>query len=140
MAKSGKPRKTWVYAPSKQSPPPVPPELKREVEEKVNALVEQVLKPRYVSPPPENPQFNYIEDLYTKWYRSFFYLCARYCAAGPHSLGGNFEVRFARLRYAGDGRFDLAFMRHTGQWVELYEGLALDECLQTIREDVWFHP
>jgi len=65
MPKSAKSQKVWVYAPHKQAPPPVPAALKQEVEKKAKALVETVLKPHYVLPPPENPQFNYIEDIYT---------------------------------------------------------------------------
>lgn len=140
MPKSAKSQKRWVYAPRKKPPPKVPAELKREVEEKANALVETVLKPRYVPPPPEDPQFNYIEDLYTKWYRSFFYFCAQYRSAGPYALGGHFEARFARMRYAGAGLFDLAFMRYTDEWVEVYAGLTLDGCLASIRDDEWFQP
>ena len=140
MPKSVKSQKGWVYVPHKQVPPPLPAALKREVEEKANALVEAVLKPRHVPTPPENPQFNYIEDLYTKWYRSFFYFCAQYRSAGPHALGGHLESKFARMRYTGDGLFDLAFMRYTGEWVEVYAGLTLDACLASIRDDEWFHP
>ena len=38
------------------------------------------------------------------------------------------------------GRFNLAFMRHTGQWVELYDALTVDECLKAIQDDTWFVP
>jgi hypothetical protein len=31
-------------------------------------------------------------------------------------------------------------MRHTGQWVELYEALSVDECLKAIQHDPWFVP
>ena len=90
MPKSAKSQKVWVYAPHKQAPPPAPAALKQEVEKKAKALVETVLKPHYVLPPPENPQFNYIEDIYTKWYRSFFYFCGAIPPlAGPYALGGN---------------------------------------------------
>ena len=140
MPKSAKSQKSWVDAPRRQAPPPVPAALKWEVEEKANALVETVLKPRYVLPPPANPQFNYIEALYTKWYRSAFYFCAQYRSAGPYALGGHFETKFARMKYTGTGLFDLAFMRHTGEWVEVYAGLTLDACLASIRDDEWFHP
>ncbi|MEX1021295.1 MAG: hypothetical protein WDZ49_16660 [Litorilinea sp.] len=139
MPKSAKSQKGWVYVPRRPAPPTVPVALKREVEEKANALVEAVLKPRYVSP-PENPQFNYIEELGTKWYRSSFYFCAQYRSAGPYALGGQFETRFARMKYTGAGLFALAFMRYTGEWVEVYAGLTLDACLASIRDDGWFHP
>jgi hypothetical protein len=118
----------------------VPESLKREVAMRANALVESVLKPKYVQPPPEEPQFNYIEDITTKWYRSYFYFYALYRSAGLNALGGQFEAKFARMEYMGDGLFNLAAMRHTGQWLELFSGLSLDACLDTIRDDPWFQP
>jgi len=42
------------------------------------------------------------------------------------------------MRHDGGGKFDLAFMRHTGQWVELYQGQTVDQCLEAIRDDPWF--
>ena len=140
MPKSTKPQYGWVYAPRKQAPPPVPAALKREIEEKANTLVATVLRPRFVAPPPEDPQFNYIEELYTKWYRSYFYFCAQYRSAGPYALGGTFEAKFARLKYTGGNLFELAFMRYTGEWVEVYAGRTLDACLESITNDEWFHP
>lgn len=134
------PRKRWVYAPKKPAPPKVPEALKREVETKANALVASVLKLKHVQPPPEDPQFNYIEDLYTKWYRNYFYFCAQYRSAGPYALGGQFEVKFARLTYIDGGRFSLAAMRHTEEWLELFPDLTLDECLAAVRDDPWFQP
>ena len=91
-----KSQKRWIYAPRKQAPPAVPAALKREVQEKANALVETELKPLHVTPPPEDPQFNYIEDLSTRWRGGFFYFFALYRSAGPGALGGQFESEFAR--------------------------------------------
>jgi hypothetical protein len=110
------------------------------VETKANALVESVLKPQYVEPPPENPQFNYIVDITTKWYRSYFYFCSRYACPGPYALSPFFESKFARMEYIGDGLFNLAYMRYTGQWFEIFTELSLDACLASIRDDPWFHP
>jgi hypothetical protein len=44
------------------------------------------------------------------------------------------------MEYVGDNRFNLAYMRHTGQWWEVFQGLTLDECLKTIIEDGIFQP
>ena len=140
MPKTTKPKKMWVYAPKKPAPPKIPEPLKHEVETKANALVEAVLKPKHVQPPPEDPEFNYIEGLYTKWYRSFFYFCAHYIVAGPNAILPSFEHKFARLTYIGGGRFNLAAMRHTGEWMEIFPDLTLDECLAAVRDDPWFHP
>jgi hypothetical protein len=40
----------------------------------------------------------------------------------------------------GAGSFSLAFMRHTGQWLDLYSGLSVDQCLQAISDDPFFIP
>jgi hypothetical protein len=110
MPKTTKPKKMWVYAPQKPAPPKVPEALKREVETKANALVEAVLKPKHVQPPPEAPQFNYIEDIATKWVRSYFYFFALYRSAGPYALGGQFEIssrsiaRPGPMRWVGSSR------------------------------------
>ena len=121
-------------------PPKVPEALKREVETKANALVESVLKPLHVKEPGPDPQLNYIESLYTKWYHSYFYFCAHYIVAGPYAMMPSFEHKFARLTYIGGGRFSLAAMRHTEEWMEIFPDLTLDECLASIRDDPWFHP
>ncbi len=111
-----------------------------EVTSKASKLIETVLKPKHIQPPPENPRFNYIIDLYGKWYRSYLYFCCTYACPSPNALSPTFEVRFTRLEYAGNDRFNLAYMRHTGQWWEVYPHLSLDECLARIREEPLFHP
>jgi hypothetical protein len=58
----------------------------------------------------------------------------------PQRPLATFESKLARLLYVGPGRFNLAFQRHTGQWVEFYEGLPLQKCLEAIRDDPWFIP
>jgi hypothetical protein len=137
MAKQQKP---WGYSPRKVTTSQLQETLKREVTTKANELIETVLKPKHIQPPPENPQFNYIVDMYGKWYHRYFYFCATYCVPGPNATVPSFEAKFARMEYAGNNRFHLAFMRHTGQWVELYTGLSLDECLAAIRDDPFFQP
>jgi hypothetical protein len=80
------------------------------------------LKLKHLKPPPEDARFNYLVGVFA--------------CPGPNA----FESKLARLLYAGPGRFNLAFQRHTGQWVELYEGLPLQKCLETIRDDPCFIP
>jgi len=128
----------WAMSPRKTSPSPLPESLKMEVDTKANELIETVLKPKYIQPPPENPQFNYIVDIYGKWYRKAFYFCTQYRVAGPHAIEPSFEAKFARLQYAGNQRFHLSFMRYTDQWVQLYLDLTVDECIETIRDDPYF--
>src|ERR1700676_1150401 len=82
----------WAMYPRKTSTAPLPEALKMEVTTKANELIETVLKPKYVQPPPENPQFNYIVDIYGKWYHKAFYFCAKYCVPGPNAIVPDFEA------------------------------------------------
>src|SRR5437588_4489697 len=135
-----KQQKRWMYSPSKPTRPGVPESLKAEVTAKANELIDTVLKPTHIQPPPENPQFNYIIEIYGKWYHSDFYFCSKYCCPGPNAIAPDFEAKFIRMGYLGSNRFDLSFMRHTGQWVTLYSDLSLDECLAAIRDEPLFFP
>jgi hypothetical protein len=92
----------WAMYPRKTSTSPLPEALNMEVTTKANELIETVLKPKYIQPPPENPQF---------------------------------EAKFARMQYASNRRFHLSYMRYTGQWIQLYTDLTVDECIETIRDD-----
>ena len=79
-------------------------------------------------------------DLSTKWYRSYFYFCSRYPVSGPNAIVPFFDDKFARLEYIGGDRFSPSAMRHTGQWMEIFPDLSLDECLAAVRDDPWCHP
>ena len=137
MAKKGK---MWIYNPPRPSKPSVPETLKMDLEARANKLVAGALKPAHIKPPSPDERFNYIVDIYTKWYRHYFYFCAKYCCPGPTALMPFFEARFARLEYMGNGRFNLSYMRHTEQWWELYTELSVQECLAAIKDEPHFLP
>ena len=128
----------WWFHPHKTTSSPLPEALKAEVTTRANELIETVLKSRYVQPPPENPRFNYIVDIYGKWYRKAFYFCAKYQVAGPNPPEPYFEAKFARMQYAGEQKFHLSFLRYTGQWVQIYTYLTVDACLEAVRDDPYF--
>src|SRR5438105_9188941 len=107
-----KPKKRWIYSPPKPAKPSVPDALKAEVEAAGQALGEE-LRAKIVKPPPEDLQFNYLIDVWCKWYRSYFYFGGTYASPGPNALSPTFEVRFARMEYVGNRHFNLAYMRHT---------------------------
>ena len=135
-----KPRNPWEIGPQKKPKTSLPDSLKAEVEAKAAALIKNVLKPKHVLPPPKDGQFNYIIDIGAKWYRNYFYFFSTYACPGPNALSPTFEAKFARMEYLGFARFALYFMRHTGEWVGLYDALSVDESLKAIQEDPWFVP
>jgi len=133
-------QRIWMYSPKRPTRPPVPDYTRVEVEQKANALVEATIKPQNIKPPPAEPRFNYLVDVTTKWRGAYFYFIARYACPGPNALSPFFDTGFARMEYAGANRFNLAYMRHTGKWWEIYQDLSLDECLETIAEQPHFLP
>jgi hypothetical protein len=135
-----KPRKAWMFSPGKNPKTSLPGTLKDELDTKARQLIETVLKAKHVQPPPKDAQFNYITGITTKWLGSKCYFVSIYACPGPNAISPTFETKFARMEYVGDGKFALAFMRHTGQWAELCEGVTVDECMTAIRDDPWFVP
>ena len=135
-----RPKWSWVYTPGRDPRTKVSDALKAEVGRKAHALIETVLTSKYVQPPPKEPRFSYVTGLSTKWHGRFVYFVATYACPFPDAVSPTFEHSFARLEHTAAGRFNLAFLRHTGKWHELFAGLTLDECLERVRDDSWFQP
>ena len=135
-----KPSKIWVYSPPRRPKPRVSDDVKAEVDARARDLVENVLKPRAFEFHPPHPTFNYVTDVSIAWWRSYLYFVAAYCCPAPNCLSPSFEVRFTRMEYIGNRHFALAYMRHTGQWQEVFPDLSIDECFATIRDESLFWP
>ena len=133
-------KKVWVYKPPREPKPAVPESTGVDVERICNELVETVLKPDHIKPPPKDKKFNYLVDIYTKWYRNYFYFCSKYLCPHPDAISPSFEDKFARLEYVGKDRFNRSYMRHTGQWWNFSREITLDECIEAIKEMPHFTP
>ncbi len=131
MAKK-KPKAMWTWAPDRRTKPKVPDDLKKEVQTKANELVEKVLTPAYIKPPPEKAEWNYPTEIWTTWHGAFFYFGSTWASPGPDKIAPTFEVRFARMEYVGDRCFNLAYHRHTGKWCMIHPELTLGDCLELI--------
>lgn len=134
-----KQRKAWMSAPENTANESLPGTLKDEVEAKARELIENSLKPKHVEPLNEK-QFNYITDITFKWLGSKCYFVSVYACPAPNAILPSFETKFARMEYAGNDKFNLSFMRHTGKWVVLYDRRSVDECMKAIQDDPWFVP
>jgi hypothetical protein len=88
-----KPREAWNIRPSMKRVT-VSASLKAEVETKARDLIDNVLKPKHVLPPPAEAQFNYVTDIQAKWYRQYFYFVSIYACPGPNALFPTFESKF----------------------------------------------
>ena len=132
-------RYTWAPA-KKKSGIKVSDALKNETNAKADSLINNVLKPKYIKPPPEDNDFNYIVDIFSKWHGGYFYLYSKYNCPSPNAMAPSFNSNFARLEYIGGDKFNLAYMRHTGKWFEISFDLSLEECLDEIGNLPHFMP
>ena len=123
-------KKTWVYSPPRKPKPKMPDEVKQKLQKKADEIVEKILKPEYLKPVPEQLKINHLVDIYTKWYRNYFYVCSKY-KCPPGAISSSFESKFARMEYLDDNKFELSYMRHTGQWWPSATG-TMDDCLKDI--------
>jgi len=126
--------------PTKPAKPKISESLKSTVKSKADDFVESFLKPRFIKPPPKENQGNYAVDIFTKWHQRYFYFCSTWRSPAPDTLSVHFEVRFARLEYVEDDKFNLACTRYSGRWSEIFQDLTLDECIEEIKGDPLLQP
>ena len=139
MAKRKRLPKAWMSPSTRRLPKaPLPEGIKADVNAKAAKLVENVLKPKYVKPPPKKPRFNYIIDVWTNGLGSTLYFGTTYACPGPNAISPSFEAKFARMEHVGGGRFALSYMRHNDKWFRLFPSLTADECLDAIQNDWHF--
>jgi hypothetical protein len=133
-------KKQWIYSPPRTPKPKVPEATKQLVKQRFDELIELDLKPACIKPPPIDHDFNYLVDVFSKWYRSYFYICGTYNCPSPMAIRPSFEARFARFEYVGADQFNVAYMRHTEQWWEILQGLSLEDCLQEMKTNLLLQP
>jgi len=129
----------WVQTTKKLSKPKIPETTKQLVQQQFDRLIKTELKPTCVKPPTDH-DFNYLVDVFGKWYRNYFYVCGTYNCPSPRAISPTFEAKYARFEYVSADRFNIAYMRHTGQWWEIMQGLTLEECLKEAKENPLLHP
>ena len=70
--------------------------IKQEVNQKSGDLIENVLKPKHIQPPPTGHQLNYITDITIKWLGSKCYFVSIYACPGPNAISPTFETKFTK--------------------------------------------
>ncbi|MBY0481189.1 MAG: hypothetical protein K2Q21_07530 [Chitinophagaceae bacterium] len=65
-----------------------------------------------------NKKFNYVVDIYTKWYQTYFYFCKKYKSESENRIADEFETKFVRLEFISENNFNFSYFRHTdnGIW------------------------
>ncbi|MGG6294056.1 hypothetical protein ACQ4M4_06495 [Leptolyngbya sp. AN02str] len=135
-------KRKWIYAPSKakQPKPKVPEPTKALIQQQFDELIESCYKPRYLNPPRPDSSFSSLTDIFGKWYRNYFYICGMHTRSEDDESSQTQEFRFARYEYVGPDQFNIAYMRHTGQWWQIGSDRTLEQCLHEARINEILHP
>ena len=73
-----KQRKAWMFSAEKKPKASLPGTLKDEVDTKATDVIENVLKPKHIQPPPEGSRLNSMVDIKRKWLGSKCYFISVY--------------------------------------------------------------
>lgn len=132
-------QKQWLPITRTPRPPPVPDPEKQAVIAACEAFIRDVLKPRFLPRITPN-EFNYVIDIHGAWAAGRYRFMRRYRSGMPHNAGEEFNAPFARIDRMGADRFDIHWMRHTGNWWRLHIGVTLIEALRLLETDEVLHP
>ena len=132
-------RRQWTKA-VRRTGHALPENEKRAIGQACEALIEKVLKPRYVPEVRPSEEFNYAIGIYGKWHGNKYRLIQRYRSDHEDAIAPEFDWPFARLEYVGRDRFDLAYFRHTEQWHTVHRGVSLAQALSLLETDGIFQP
>lgn len=113
---------------------------KHAVDQACKALIEGVLKPRFLPEIRPSEQFNYPVDIFGKWHGGKYRFIQRFRSDREDALESEFDSSFARLEYVSRDCFHLAYFRHTGQWWTVHRGVTLAEALSLLETEGIFHP
>ncbi|MBA6224742.1 hypothetical protein H4J51_03320 [Colwellia sp. MB02u-18] len=130
--------KNWQISTSKTVKEKITNAMKNEVSKIACDLIDNTLKPKHIKPELNNPSFNKLVDIFIKWRGSSLYFYAKYKSCGEDAISPIFETKFARLVYAGEDKFNLSYMRHNEQWLNLHSNFTGLECCNAIEYEPYF--
>lgn len=119
----------WVFSPTANEA------QKLAITKDFEPILEELKK--NLQPLPEPQQFNHCIDVFSKWHRNYFYIMQKF-KTGSNAIVDFFDYGIARLEYYGEGKFNLAYFRHTGQWLTVNENISTEDAKKAILGDPWF--
>jgi hypothetical protein len=116
---------------------------KEEIAGRCERFIAEVLKPRFL-PEIRPTEFNYPVDIKGRWRGSRYSFIQRYRSGQAHNLGEEWDSAFTRLDHVEDAiagpRFNIMWMRHTGEWWLLHREVALDQAFELIATEELLWP
>jgi hypothetical protein len=131
-------KRKWIYVLEKPAKQKASSAFMEIVDKSVATFIETTLKP-YYSLEESSDKVRRIVNIYAKWHQQhFIHFLAEFHDTSPNAIHQYYKDPFARMAYMGDERFNLAYMRHTGQWWDKYQNISLEDCLDAIKTDDFF--
>jgi hypothetical protein len=130
-------KKVWTFSPASRKGKKITDAEKQRISDFFQPLIDEF---KAKIKPPENKDWNYITDIYSKWYQNYFYICEKYKSEAENRLQDEWEDNVVRLKYIGKDEFDFSYFRHTGKWELVSVGLSLEGCKEMIMENPSFQP
>jgi hypothetical protein len=128
----------WIKDNSKKGKAEISDHEKRNISLQCQTLVEDFRK-EFIKDNP-NKEYDYLVDVYTKWTGNKIYFCEKMKSESQNRIADEYETKFVRLEYSGKNRFNISYMRHTGQWFLVATELSLKDCLEMMRDVPTFQP
>ncbi|MFO1208199.1 MAG: hypothetical protein U1E40_03145 [Amaricoccus sp.] len=125
------PRPGYVWAKA------LTPARKAEITAACEALVVET-RARFL-PEIRPTAFNYPVDIRGRWRGESYSFIVRYRSGFPENEGEEFDAPYARIDHFND-RFGVQWMRHTGRWWPLRDGLTLEEAVDFVRTEPVLRP
>jgi|TARA_B110000238_G_C15749414_1_gene278485 hypothetical protein len=130
--------KNWELSKPKTVKAKITTAIKGNVSSLACDLIDKTLKPKHIDLERNNVSFIQLIDIFIKWRGSSLYFYAKYESSGENAISPSFETKFARLVYMGENKFNLSYMRHNDQWLNLHSGLTGQECCNAIENEPYF--
>jgi hypothetical protein len=132
-------KKQWMRV--VRAPKPVLPDEaeKQAIVAACETFIRDILKPRFL-PEIRPTRWNYVVDIRGAWAGGRYRFMQRYRSGMEHNRGEEFDAPFVRIDRMGPDKFDIYWMRHTGQWWRLYKGVPFVEALRILETDGVLYP
>lgn len=132
-------KKIWMKTIERPRPAKPTEAEKTKIITACEAFIRDVLKPRFL-PEIRPTEFNYPIDIFGDWRAGRYRFLQRYRSDSPNRIRDEFDAPFARLDFMAPDRFDIYWMRHTGQWWRLHRDVTLEQALRLMIDDGHLHP
>jgi hypothetical protein len=112
-------------------------EQKAQILNLVQNFLQKELVPIYVRDEEVSDKFPYPIALRVEWRKNSLYFVKQ--LRDPRN-GEIFEYDYAKMSLKAGQQFNIAYHRHTGQYLILYHELSLDASLEALRKDILLQP